>query len=240
MSFFKKIRKRIKSSFFFNIIQNLFFKPLRSYSESFGEDLFIKNYFKNIDDGFYVDVGCNQPKINSLTFFLYQKGWTGMNLDISKRCTDLYDHFRKNDTNLNISVGAKEKFVQSFIFYESCTMNTVDESFKDFTSKSVNKAPEIKKIKQKTLDKIFFEYNIKKIDYLNIDVEGSELNVLEGFDITKFCPQLISIEIHDRDCPPLDNNIYKFLLKNKYNLVSIYGWTYFFEYKKNKRIHFDI
>ena len=50
-----------------------------------------------------------------------------MNLDISKRFTNLYDHFRKNDTNLNISVGAKEKFVQSFIFYESCTMNTVNE-----------------------------------------------------------------------------------------------------------------
>ena len=71
MSFFKKIRKKIKSSFFYSIIQNLFFKPLRSYSECFGEDLFIKNYFKNIEDGFYVDVGCNQPKINSLTFFLY-------------------------------------------------------------------------------------------------------------------------------------------------------------------------
>ena len=103
----------------------------------------------------------------------------------------------------------------------------------------MNNAPEIKKIKQKTLDKIFFEYHIKKIDYLNIDVEGNELYVLEGFDITKFFPQLISIEIHDRTCPPLDNNIYKFFIKNKYNLVSIYGWTYFFEYKKNKRIHFD-
>ena len=239
MGFFKKIRKRIKSSFIFNIIQNLYFKPLRSFSECFGEDLFIKNYFKDVNCGFYVDVGCNQPKINSLTFFLYKKGLKGMNLDISKRCTDLYDHFRKNDINLNISIGAKEKFVKSFIFYESCTMNTVNENFKDHTTNSVNKIPEIKKIKQKTLDKIFCEYYIKKIDYLNIDVEGNELNVLEGFDITKFCPQLISIEIHDRNCPPLDNNIFKFFIKNKYNLVSIYGWTYFFEYKKNKRIHFD-
>ena len=72
-----------------------------------------------------------------------------MNLDISKRCTNFYDHFRKNDTNLNISLGAKEKFIQSFIFYECCTMNTVNENFKDFVTKSVNKAPEIKKSNRK-------------------------------------------------------------------------------------------
>ena len=55
---------------------------------------------------------------------LYKKGWTGMNLDISKRCTDLYDHFRENDTNLNISVGAQENFIQSFIFYDAQSNRT--------------------------------------------------------------------------------------------------------------------
>ena len=51
--------------------------------------------------------------------------------------------------------------------------------------KSVNKKPEIIKINQKKLDTVLDNYNIKKIDYLNIDVEGYELKVLSGFNIKK-------------------------------------------------------
>ena len=62
-------------------------------------------------------------------------------------------------------------------------MNTVDENFKKYTTKSVNKDPETKKIFQKTLNRILLENKISKFDYLNIDVEGYEINVLEGFSI---------------------------------------------------------
>ena len=53
-----------------------------------------------------------------------------MNFDISERCIDLYKFFRRNDRNLNISIGSIKKKVNSYIFYENCTMNTVDEKFK--------------------------------------------------------------------------------------------------------------
>ena len=65
-------------------------------------------------------------------------------------------------------------------------------------------------------------------------------NVIKGFNILEYKPKLVSIEIHDRECPPLKNKIYKYFINNKYNLVSIYGWTYFFEFKKNSKVHFKI
>ena len=240
MHLFKQLRKSFKSTLFYNIFQNIFHKPIRSFSDSFGEDLFVNNYFSNKKRGFYIDIGCNQPQKNSLTFSLHKKGWKGLNIDISERCIDLYNFFRKDDINLNLSVGSNESVVDAFIFYENCTMNTVDKKFKKYTSKSVNKEPMTKKIKQKTLDQILEKYEIKKIDYLNIDVEGNEMNVLNGFKIKKYLPSLISIEIHDTECPPFRNKIYKFFKKNNYNLVSIYGWTYFFEKKINTNIHFKI
>ena len=73
---------------------------------------------------------------------------------------------------------------------------------------------------------------IKKINYLNIDVEGSETDVLSGFKISQFMPELVSIEIHDKNCPPLENKIYKYFIKHEYQLASIYGWTYFFYIKR--------
>ena len=113
-------------------------------------------------------------------------------------------------------------------------MNTVDKNFREFTLKSVNKEP-LTKNKRKTLNKILNEQKVKNIDYLNIDVRGNELNVINGFNILEYKPKLVSIEIHDKDCPPLKNKIYKYFINNKYNLVSIYGWTYFFEFEKNKK-----
>ncbi len=240
MDHIKKFRKKIKSTFLFNIIQNFFHKPLKSFSDSFGEDLFVNNYFSEINKGFYVDIGCNQPKINSLTYSLHKKGWKGINFDISERCIRLYQIFRKHDINLNISIGSIEKSVNSYIFYENCTMNTVDEKFKDYTSKSVNKKPKVERIKQMTLNKVLDENNIKNIDYLNIDVEGNETKVLKGFSLNKYNPKLVSIEIHDDCCPPTNNKIFKHFIKNNYNLVSIYGYTYFFEFKKNSKVHFNI
>ena len=240
MDIFKKFRKKIKSSFYYNIFQNIFHKPLKSYSDCFGEDLFVQNYFANQSDGFYIDVGCNQPKKNSLTFQLFKKGWKGINVDISERCIELYNYFRKQDINLNISLGSKEKNVDAYIFYDNCTMNTVDSKFKEHTRNSVNKFPEVKKIKQSTLNKIISDFGITKIDYLNIDVEGHEMDVLKGFDIRKIMPTLVSVEIHDSVCPPLKSDIYKFFIANKFSLASIYGWTYFFESEKNKKVHFKL
>ena len=48
-----------------------------------------------------------------------------------------------------------------------------------------------------------------KINYLGRHVEGNELNTLNGFSLNKYNPDLVSIEIHDKTCPPLNNKIYK-------------------------------
>ena len=95
---FEEPYKYIESNLvgFFNILQNITYKPLLSYSGCFGEDLFVKNYFSEKKKGIYVDIGCNQPKLNSLTFLLYKEGWNGINVDISERCIKLYNFFRKN------------------------------------------------------------------------------------------------------------------------------------------------
>ena len=100
-------------------------------------------------------------------------------------------------------------------------MNTVDKKFKEYTRKSVNKDPEVVKIEQLKLDSVLEKYNINKINYLNIDVEGNELNTLDGFSLNKYNPDLVSIEIHDKTCPPLNNKIYKYFLNKKYSLISI-------------------
>ena len=97
-------------------------------------------FLKILSKGFYVDIGCNLPKSRSLTYLLYKNNWNGIKVDISKRSIDLNKIIRKRDINLNISVGNEEKTIDSFIFYNNCSMNTVDKKFKNFTEKSVKKS----------------------------------------------------------------------------------------------------
>ena len=236
---FKKIRKKFKSSFFYELIINLFGKYNKSYAESFGEDLFVDYFFQQKKKGFYVDIGCNLPKSRSLTYLLYKRGWKGVKVDISPRSIKLNKLIRSKDINLNISVGKNESIIDAYIFYDNCSMNTVDKKFKEYTKKSVNKEPTILRLEQLRLNTILKNHEINKIDYLNIDVEGNEENVLDGFAIKKYSPELVSIEIHSEKCPPTNNKIYKFFTSNGYKLSSIYGWTYFFVKYNNRKIHFD-
>ena len=233
----KKIRKKIKSSFFYELIKNYFGEYKKSYSESFGEDLFVDYFFQQKKKGLYVDIGCNLPKSRSLTYLLYKRGWIGVKVDISPRSIKLNNYIRSRDHNLNVSVGNTENITDAYIFYDNCSMNTVDKKFKEYTKKSVNKEPTTLRLEQLRLNTILQNHEINKIDYLNIDVEGNEENVLDGFAIKKYSPELVSIEIHSEKCPPTNNKIYKFFISNGYKLSSIYGWTYFFP-KNNKMIHF--
>ena len=59
--------------------------------------LFLKDYFKEKRNGFYIDVGCYHPIRLSNTKFLYDKGWWGINIDISKKSIDLFKIARKKD-----------------------------------------------------------------------------------------------------------------------------------------------
>ena len=68
------------------------------------EDLILKDIFKEISKGFYVDVGCYHPIHLSNTYLLYQKGWRGINIDLSEYSIELFDHTRNDDLNINAAV----------------------------------------------------------------------------------------------------------------------------------------
>ena len=77
-----------------HILQNIYLKnkkfiKKKSYSMD-GEDLEIIKYFKNLNNGFYVDVGCYHPIEMNNTYLLYKKNWTGINIDVSKFSIDLF------------------------------------------------------------------------------------------------------------------------------------------------------
>jgi FkbM family methyltransferase len=199
-----------------------------SYSLS-SVDLIVDYIFKYKNDGLYIDVGCQHPISNNNTYILYKKGWNGINIDLDKKNIDLFNISRPDDTNINTAVSDKSGNVNLFYYHDGSPINTINSQNADYQK---NKFKKIKLIKSETLNKILANINFnKKVDYLNIDVEGHELNVLKGFNILKYRPSIISIEYLDYEMKKLElknnnleniinSNIYKYLIQNKYFFVN--------------------
>jgi len=73
-----------------------------------GEDLEIVKALKNINNGFFVDVGCYHPLHLNNTYLLFKKNWRGINVDLSELSIDLFNSIRSEDININSAVSNSE------------------------------------------------------------------------------------------------------------------------------------
>ena len=194
-------------------------KPNSHYAE-FAEDVMVNRILKKIKKGFYVDIGAYHPYKGSLTYNLYNRKWNGMNLDISKSSIDLFNIARPSDININCAVS---EFNGETFYYENSPINQQNSLIsQDDNQKKI-------KIQSYKLSEILKMQNINSVDYINIDTEGNELEVLMGIDFSKIDPILFTIEDNSFD---LNNEIKKkkiiYLKEKNYELINIIGVTMFF------------
>jgi len=115
-----------------------------------------------------------------------------------------------------------------YFYHKKSAINTIS---KEIADRQNAKVKEIKKISTTTLDLILEKNNVQKINYLSIDVEGHEFEVLSGFSIRKYNPDIVSIEylninsikfeFHYNNIDDVINSqIYKHFVSNNYNLVN--------------------
>ena len=209
--------------FFFQFLKSKF-KPRLLYS-NWGIDLLMKDILKkNKKKGIYIDIGCHHPLINNNTYLLYKNGWKGINVDLDFNSIDMFNHFRPSDNNVLAALSNKKGQANFYFFHNRAAKNTISKS-------RGRGAKSITKIKVDTLDNIIknSKFKIKEIDFLSIDVEGNELNVLKGLNFRKHRPKIISIEFIKPNIKEfyqhnikdiLKSNIYKFMISKKYKLVN--------------------
>ena len=181
-----------------------------------GEDTEVINYFKNKTKGFYVDVGCYHPIHRNNTYLLHKKDWDGINIDTSQFSIDLFDYMRPNDLNYNCAISNKNEIIKLFYQKELSQLSTTESAQAKKVFQGNIKEKEIQAF---TLDEILnkSKYKNSKIDFLDIDVEGADLKVLEGLSFEKFKPELICVEIHAKEIN--ESKIYKFLVDKKYKII---------------------
>ena len=221
-----KIKKRLH--IFHNIfIKHKYFIKKKTYSMD-GEDLVIADYFKKKQNGFYVDVGCYHPIHRNNTFLLYKKGWKGINIDIHSFSIELFNYLRPEDLNYNFAISDKKELINMYFQKELSQLSTIDY---DQAKKSLVGKIKEKKIQAFTLDEVFKFSNLDniKIDLLDIDVEGADLKVLKGLSFKKFRPELICVEIHDKNLK--ESETFKLLNNLNYELIWSGVFSHIFKSK---------
>jgi len=173
-----------------------------SFSQNF-EDLIIKRLFPKYKSFYYVDVGANSPIINSNTMLFYLNGAKGINIDAQENVVEELNLFRKKDKNILALIHSSVDFVD-FNYHKIPSRSSSDKRFIKLSKIGLNKSgSEINIVRKKTitLTEILKRNNCPKVfNFLNIDVEGSEYNVLLGLNLKIYKPRLIIVET----APPYD------------------------------------
>ena len=241
-----KIRKTVKK-----FIPPRYYKPLidlkdltfdgyatKSYS-FVGEDMVLRRIFNEKTKGFYVDVGAHHPRLYSNTYYFYKKGWRGINIDAMPGSMRLFNRLRPKDINIEAAVFDKKQTLTYYMLNDSAL-----NGFSRVPTVETNGTEEYRvigeiKVETSRLKEILDSHLPQgtEIDFLSVDVERSELEVLRSNDWDKYRPKVILVESIDfSPSGPEDCKVYRFLVDKGYYLFSRVVDTLIFiddSFKKN-------
>lgn len=195
------------------------------YSQE-GEDLVLKRLFPAEKKGFFIDVGAHHPTRFSNTYYFYQRGWRGINIDPLPGSIDLFEAMRPQDINLQVAVGSgkEDHDTAEYLLFEEPAYNCLMMNDREQQNLQSSRIVDRIQVPLTSLNAIL-DQNVaafKAIDLLSIDVEGYEDAVFAGFSLEKYLPQVIVVEIRGFSLDRCnDFPLYKYIIGMGYRLRSI-------------------
>lgn len=193
-------------------------------SAQYCEDLILDVLLGFKDEGFYIDIGANDSSIFSNTERFYKRGWTGINIEPDPVSFEKFKEKRAKDINLNIGIGISRKELD-FYRLSADTLSTFSKNAVKKYIKDGHKVLDVLKIPVKPLNDIFEEYaGGREVDFMSVDVEGFEIEVLKSNDWKKYRPKIIILEINQNQnklLVYLSACQYKIVFNNQTNAIFI-------------------
>jgi|SRR5271165_3194862 len=172
--------------------------PSISYAQNC-EDVILWRALRDVEGGFYVDVGAADPDEYSVTRAFYERGWSGMNVEPLEEYFNKLAKARPRDTNLRVAAG-REPGLSILHAFLGTGLSTFDSEVATRHQATGLKACDTL-VPVLTLIKIVEDCGPTAIHFLKIDVEGAEAEVLEGFDLNRLRPWIILIEATEPNSP---------------------------------------
>jgi FkbM family methyltransferase len=199
-----------------------------------GEELIIRDFFQDRRDGFFLDVGCAWPVHYSNTYYLEKElGWSGIGVDAIDDHARRWRNRRPNSKFVNFIVTDHSGGVESFYRTERGELLGIATLTPGAGLGKEEKWVEIQ-VPTITLTDLLDQNGVSKLDLLSMDIEGAELLALAGFDIHRFEPELVVIEVHAAAREPIQ----EFFSAHGYERIERYDlydeYNYYFTPKRRR------
>ena len=163
-----------------------------SYAQNL-EDYYLDLVFGDVSDGIYIDVGGGHPVADNVSFFFYLKGWRGLVVEPQNTLAAAYAGVRPRDKVVSCLAGRHDGTIDFHIVDGlhglSSAVKANADSARQYGAGYRTEAREVKR-----LSRLIEEAGLDRIDFLKIDVEGAEPDVLGGLDLRRHRPKVILVE----------------------------------------------
>lgn len=202
-----------------------------SYSQS-GEDRIVSFLFDwlQIQSPSYLDIGAHHSSWLNNTYLFYKAGSTGVCVEPDPSLFSELKRNRSRDICLNIGIGSGAKEMAEFYVMSSRSLNTFSKKDALMCEMSRNfgeqKIEEIIQVPLRTVDEIMSEHLPSGVNFISIDVEGLDYEIVKSFDFKKYQPEVFCIETlryDDQGVLKKNYELIEFMLDQGY---STYGDTY--------------
>jgi FkbM family methyltransferase len=180
------------------------------------EEWLIRDYFRDRRDGVFLDVGANDYREESNTYYLEtQLGWSGVAIDALKEFAAGYrEHRPRTQFFALFASDVADSTAQLFVPETNKLVASVSREFtEDEGHPGLAQA-----VPTTTLDVVLAKARLSRIDFMSMDIELSEPKALAGFDIDRFRPALVCIEAHHE----VRQQILDYFSRHRYTVVGRY------------------
>jgi FkbM family methyltransferase len=183
------------------------------------EKKLVWKFFGQQRAGVFVEVGANDPVAGSQTWLLEQNGWRGVLVEPQAALCEKLRAQRKNSQVFQVACsGPGNEGEMDLLLAKHDGASTLQPQRDTHGTLFVG----TERVKVTTLDQVLQSAGVAQIDFLSLDVEGHEIEVMRGLDFEKFKPALILIEDGVRDLSK-----HRFLKARGYKIVkrtSLNNW----------------
>jgi FkbM family methyltransferase len=167
--------------------------PTISYAQRF-EDLYLMRCFPEQREGFYIDIGAGHPVYDNVSFAFYLKGWRGITVEPNPWLSQLSRAVRPRDRHVEALVGAHGGEARFYLVREFHGLSSMIEAHARAALSEFGKPSDALTLPLTTLRELCIGQVAGSFEFLKIDVEGAEKDVLVGGDWQRFRPKVVVVE----------------------------------------------